>query len=135
MGSAVLLGLLCYLSLKYYTKTKAVCKPTVFLSLGKYKRRVRGQGGTREARDAGLYREVQGAVAGCVLRSGHGTPTLAVIMGMSVQWSPMQVQRCSWVCIAAAPCGWILGAALHVAACGHGYRHCSSTEKHLFVVI
>lgn len=36
MGSAVLLGLLCYLSLKYYTKTKAVCKPTVFLSLGKY---------------------------------------------------------------------------------------------------
>lgn len=33
VGSAVLLGLLCYLSLKYYTKTKAVCKPTVFLSL------------------------------------------------------------------------------------------------------
>ncbi|GIL79237.1 hypothetical protein Vretimale_16429 [Volvox reticuliferus] len=32
-GAATVLGLLAYLSLQHYTKTKSVCKPTVFLSL------------------------------------------------------------------------------------------------------
>lgn len=35
VGAAVILGGLAYGSLKYYIKHKAVCKPTVFLSLGR----------------------------------------------------------------------------------------------------